>query len=298
MRNTTNYRVSVRSQHPTHEWLRDNLPKFPFRAIVRLGSTTSTQQAYPRKTSEQIARIKQINTVQGVKNSSSKLLMKKCFTRAQVKTADWCVIRNNTWCGFEPNYKENMFDNDFRYWEYDGNLSDNCPFDFPIIAKALYGSRGTGNYKLDSKEHLEEWMSGLNMSNYIFEKFYNYSREYRLHVSKNGCFYTCRKMLKSDTPEENRWFRNDSNCNWILEDNELFDKPSNWDTIVDGCVKALESLGLDIAGFDVKVQSATKNNGEVRENPEFIVIESNSAPSFGLITGERYKNEIIKLLTQ
>lgn len=281
MRNTTNYRVSVRSQHPTHEWLRDNLPKFPFRAIVRLGSTTSTQQAYPRKTSEQIARIKQINTVQGVKNSSSKLLMKQCFTEFGIKTAKW----------FNHNQIANIIS--WSKGEYDDNESL-----YPIIAKHIHGSRGTGNYKLDTQEELEEWLQGKNLSNYIFEKFYNYSREYRLHVSKNGCFYTCRKMLKSDTPEENRWFRNDSNCNWILEDNELFDKPSNWDTIVNECVKALESLGLDIAGFDVKVQSKTKSNGEVRETPEFIIIESNSACSHAEITKVKYKEEIIKLLTQ
>lgn len=285
MRNTTSYRVSVRSQHPTHEWLRDNLPKFPFRAIVRLGSTTSTQQAYPRKTIDQIARIKQINTVQGVKNSSSKLLMKQRFTESEIKTADW-------WYPLHNQSEEGIL-----FFQGDESQTTSS-LPYPIIAKHIYGSRGTGNYKLDTQEELEQWLQGKHLSNYIFEKFYNYSREYRLHVSKNGCFYTCRKMLKSDTPKENRWFRNDSNCNWILENNELFDKPSNWNSIVNECVKALESLGLDIAGFDVKVQSATKGNGEVRENPEFIVIESNSACSHGLVTREKYKDEIIKLLTQ
>lgn len=275
----TKWYPRVRSQHPTHDWLRDNLPLFPFRSIIRLGSTTTTRNAFPKRTLEELTRIKEINTVESVKNSANKLLMKQCFTKAQVVTANWFIYINDAFFRGIENVPLNKID-----------------LPYPIVAKHIYGSRGTGNYKLDNQEQLDQWLQGKTLSNYIFERFYTYSREYRLHVSKNGCFYTCRKMLKSDTPEANRWYRNDSNSNWILEENEAFDKPVNWNSIVEECVKALKSVGLDIGGFDVKVQSSTKTNGRVRENPEFIIIESNSACSFGEVTKDKYKQELINLL--
>lgn len=288
----TSFRLNIRSRHPSHKWLKENMPKFPFRAILRLGSTTSLQDAYPKLDSLKLAKIKEINSVQGIKNSSNKLLMKQCFTRDNIKTADWAVIRNNTWCNYNPNYGENMYDNNYRYYEYDGLLINNCPLKYPIIAKSLYGSKGDGNYKLDTQEQLEQWMVGKNLNNYIFEKFYTYSKEYRIHVSKNGCFYACRKLLKNDTPENETWHRHDENSVWILEENPKFMKPANWDLIVADCVKALQALQLDIAGFDVKVQGSSK------ESPEWIIIESNSACSHGDVTKIKYKEELIKLLTE
>src|SRR5690606_37664702 len=128
-------------------------------------------------------------TVEAIKNSANKLLMKQCFTKHGVKTADWWVIQEHVDILAYPNNAE-------QYNE-GINLSD---LPYPIVAKHIFGSRGTGNYLLKSKEELEAWLPGKTLSNYIFEKYYNYNREYRLHVSKDGCFYTCRKMLKSDTP--------------------------------------------------------------------------------------------------
>ena len=103
-------------------------------------------------------------------------------------------------------------------------------------------------------------------------------------------------MLRDGTPDNQRWFRNDSNSVWILQENDLFDRPSNWNEIVAECVKALKATTLDIAGFDVKVQSRLDSNGRVRTNPEFIVIESNSACSHGDITTVKYKEELNKLI--
>ena len=98
--------------------------------------------------------------------------------------------------------------------------------------------------------------------------------------------------------------RNDSNSVWVTqfdENNNLktdFDQPSNWTTIVSEAVKALEAVGLDIGAIDVKVQSRTTKKGAVRENPEFIILETNSAPSFGDITLRKYKEEIPKILKE
>ena len=167
---------------------------------------------------------------------------------------------------------------------------------YPIVAKHHFGSRGKGNYLLNSKEELQEWLNGKNIENYIFEKFYNYNREYRLHVSKNGCFYTCRKMLKNDVPKEQRWFRNDSNSVWVLETNEAFDKPKNWKDIEKECINALNATGLDFGACDVRVQSAKTEKGKERTEIDFIIVEINSAPSMGEITEQRYKEELPKLL--
>ncbi len=277
----TKFKSQVRSRHITHDVLIKNLPKFPFKSIIRLGSVTNL----PDTITNGGNRI-EINTINGIKNSSNKLLMKKCFTKAKIKTSDWYTIDSDDYA--------------VRYYDpIDGDqglaLSE---LPYPIIAKHIYGSRGTGNYKLDNKEELKSWIKDRNLDNYIFEKFYNYNKEYRLHITEDGCFYTCRKVLKSNTPKDQRWFRNNSNCNWILEDNPLFDKPINWDNIVLECIKALKSIGLDIGGFDVKTQSSKDKDGNIRENPEFIIIESNSACSFGDITGIKYTDSIIKLLNK
>jgi carbamoylphosphate synthase large subunit len=249
------------------------LPLFPFKSLVRFGSYTQLRDTV----SVGGGRV-EINTVEAIQNSASKLLMKTCFKENNVTTADW-------W-----------------YTDKEGNLKgpdgrknytiDELPF--PIIAKNHFGSRNQGNTKLDNHEEFTKWADkeGRNLSRYIFEQFHNYAREYRLHVTAEGCFYTCRKMLKEGTPDQDKWYRNDEHCVWIREENALFDKPSNWDKVVKQSVKALEAVGLDIGAVDLKIQSAKTAKGNVRKDPKFIVIEINSAPSFGDVTTEMYVKQL------
>jgi glutathione synthase/RimK-type ligase-like ATP-grasp enzyme len=269
------FRAQIRSRHKTHNVLRDSPIWMNFKSVIRLGSTTELKDTIAKGGN----RI-EINTTTAVKNSANKKLMKQCFTKEDVKTANWFIY--------------NTMEGIFNLPNEDGIEMNELPY--PIVAKHIYGSRGTGNTLLKTKEELESWSIGKALHNYIFEKFYNYSREYRLHITSEGCFYTCRKMLIEDTPEDKRWFRNDSNSIWYLENNEKFDKPVNWSNIEKECVKALNSVGLDIGACDVKVQSSKNKHGEMRENPEFIVIEINSAPSFGNITSIKYKEILPKLL--
>ena len=224
--------------------------KTPHRAVVRLGSTTVLE-----------GDMIEINKVDSVKKSSDKKLMKESF-------------------------RENDIPTPIEY-------SINSELDFPVIVKHRFGSRGSGNYLIKTQEELDSFIASHNMDSYIIEKFYSYNREYRLHISSRDggvCFYTCRKMLKVDTPEENRWYRNDSNSVWIVEDNPLFDKPSNWDDIVEEACNALLSVGLDIGAIDVRVQSSDK------DEPKFVILETNSAPSFGAITLLKYKEELPLLI--
>lgn len=263
----------VCSRHPSHSILRaknQTLPLLPFRSVIRLGSSTESD-----------GRL-EINTVEAVKNSASKLLMKQKFTEAGVKTANWYTFSNYL---FYPN-------GDLTLGGTDQTRGIET-IEYPIVAKSLFGSRGIGNTKINNQEELEAWLLGKNLNNYIFEAFCKMTREYRLHITKFGCFYTCRKLVRSDAPEDT-WQKHDDVCNWVLEENPSFKKPKNWDAIVADCIKAKDALGLDICAFDVGVQGA--KDGIERENPEWIIFESCSAPSFGAITGQEYIKILPKLL--
>ena len=264
----------VCSRHPSHSILRaknQTLPLLPFRSVIRLGSSTESD-----------GRL-EINTVEAVKNSASKLLMKQKFTEAGVKTAEW--------------RKGSLLTLPYTTNEYIAFMSEDVDgynqINYPIVAKSHFGSRGIGNTKFNTKEELEAWLPNKNLSNYIFEQFVKMTREYRLHITKFGCFYTCRKLVKSDAPEDT-WQKHDDVCNWVLEENPSFKKPKNWDAIVADCIKAKDALGLDICAFDVGVQGA--KDGIERENPEWVIFESCSAPSFGNITGQKYIEILPKLL--
>jgi len=257
----------IRSRHPSHAGLRRALPKLPFRSVIRMGSLTALDDAATLNGT----RV-ELNSAESIKNSSSKLKMKQCFTGASVKTAEWIRVQT---------LKE------VKDWAKE----------YPIVAKSHFGSRGNGNTLLKSEAEVDSWARNKDLTNYIFEKYYNYNKEYRLHVSADGCFYTCRKMLKQefkDTP--NSWQRHDDNCVWILEDNPSFDRPNNWYDIVTHCVKALKSCGLDFGACDLRVQNNTDKDGTRRATPDFIVVEINSAPSFGQVTLAKYKEVLPQLL--
>lgn len=266
----TRFRPRVRSKHPSYDVLRGNLPLFPFRSVVRFGSTTELGNE------ESLGgnRI-EVNSADSIRNSSSKFKMKELFVKAGVKTPKYVKYTS----GLTYNSLCEKLDTD------------------TIVAKTCFGARGEGMKLIESEYQFDKFIGTTkNLSHYLFEPYFSGVREYRLHCTEDGCFYTCRKVLRSDVPEEDRWYRNDSNCNWLMETNEGFDKPVNWDSIVAECVKALKALGLDMAGFDVRVQSATTSKGKVRENPEFIILESNSACSLGEVTAQKYLAEIPKVL--
>ena len=275
----TKFRPRIRSRHPSHNPLRNQLPLLPFRSIVRLGSTTVDNDIHA-------ATLVECNSVQSIKNSASKLLMKQCFTQAGVKTAKWS----------KASEQYEILDHGIKFLLGQNDHEEFNGIEFPIVAKSHFGSRGQGNTLIKSKEELEQWLRGKQLNNYIFEKFMNYALEFRLHISKDGCFYACRKALKADVPEDQKWRRHDDICVWFMEDNEEFKKPDSWNDIVQDCVKALISLGLDIGCFDVRVQSKQNNRGKIREYQDFIILESNSAPSFGDVTLNKYLEEIPKIL--
>lgn len=238
-------RIKVFSRHPSHNVLRIRLPLLKgVKSLIRLGSVTKPKSKYDVE----------LNSIESVTISSNKKLMKQAFTEANVNTANW-IHSNNL------NEIEEFFNNG------------------KIVAKSFYGSRGEGNYLLSSIDEFKVWVKGKNISNYIFEVYMPFKLEYRLHVTKNGCFYTCRKALKVDTPEKDRWRRHVDTSVWYREENPNFLRPNSWNDIVDHCKKALLSVGADVLSFDVRVQSPIKQDGSKREYQNFILIECNSASS-------------------
>lgn len=285
------YRPMIRSRHPSHNKLRYEIKRLSFRSVIRFGSLTDLTD----QSSLNGKRI-ELNSKEAIRNSSSKLRMKQCFTKANVRTAEWFTYNpNGNGNNFRKQFAGNKDDTNLEGWE---DFSEKT-LEYPIVSKHYFGSRGTGNKLHKSQTELQEWIKDKKLENYIFEKFVNYNKEYRLHCTKNGCFYSCRKMLKTEFKDHpNAWQRHDDNSVWILENSENFDKPSNWDEIVKHCVDAVVSCGLDFGACDLRVQNNFDENGDERPYCDFIVIEVNSAPSFGEVTLEKYKKELPKLLIE
>ncbi len=252
----TMFSPQIRSRHPSHSALRGTLGLFPVRSVVRLGSTTELLDDGKRRI--------EINTVAAIQNSASKLRMKRCFTEGNVRTAEW--IEGNA--GTQP----------ITTW---------CRDRYPVIAKGIFGSRGNANTKIDTPQQLQTFLNGKELRNYIFEQFFDGSREYRFHVSTLGVFLTWRKLRRNDTPDNQRWFFNNQNCNWVSEQHELYNKPVTYNNICKECLKALNSVGLDLGGCDVRIN----------KKGEFKIIEINSACSLAEVTAEAYRKELKKLIT-
>jgi len=231
------FKIKVRSKHESHEALRDQMPSLPFKGVIRLGSTTSTSVVGEG--------FVECNTVEAIKNSACKRRMKTCFEDMGVITADW----HNEVGVFGPE-------------------------DYPIVAKHRLGSRGTGNYLLKTPERAKEWAKEkTNIDDFIFEKYHNFSREYRLYVTQHECYFAIRKLRKGGTEDKYRWrFRNDD-THWVAETNPLFEKPSCWSDIVSQSCLACKATGLDISAVDVKVQQEHGAGKKTR----FIILETNSA---------------------
>lgn len=246
--------LSVRSKNQTCKALRELI--FPVKVIYRMGSQTPTDKITKRK------HIIEINTPNGCRLSNDKILMKKRFIHSNIPTAPWFLVS-------EKDTTHKKVKHYLQQWK-------------TIIIKHKHSSKGNGIYLIKSLEDYINILPTLEypISSYVFERYYTYSKEYRIHVTKNGCFYASRKMLIHDA--QVRWHRHANNTVWILEDNELFNKPNNWDLIVQTCVNALKALELDVAAFDVKVQTKPID-------PQFIILESNSAPALGVHAIEIYK---------
>lgn len=257
------FRPQLRTKNHTADALKarnKQLPLFPYRVVIRLGSVTEVPNAEV-----------EINTAQASKTSSNKLAMKEAFEKLDIKQSLWYTIKNGA----------------LYIKEYQADKTD---LPYPLIAKKIYGKKGEGMILIHNQAELDNFLK-LNTSGYYVEKFYNYAKEYRIHTTLlSPCLYTNRKVRLQNA--ENKWFFNSTNCNWLLETNPEFDRPKCWQKMVEHAQKALIATGLDIGAVDIRVQSNNK------ENPDFIVCEINSGPSLGDLTAKHYVSEIPKLIVK
>lgn len=264
----THHHLRVLSRHPSVSQIRGKILIPGIKVVYRHGSTTQGSFQY------------EINSVQSIKNSADKLKMKECFDKAGVTHAKWRKLEqlnNKQACDVflkEVGFPENH-----------------------LILKSRFGSRGNGNYFIKTKAELDSFLKAhlSSLSNYIVEEYKSYLQEYRIHVSKDGYFYTCKKALKKDTPAAEKFQRHDDNCVWLIETNPNFNKPSNWNAIVTDCIKALNAMGGDCFAFDVKTTSP-QNSKEKDKSVKWILIESCSAASFGDITAIKYIENLPKIV--
>jgi glutathione synthase/RimK-type ligase-like ATP-grasp enzyme len=251
--------VRVRTKNYTARPLRGSILVDDF-AIVRLGSLTPTGRIFPGRRD-----VVEINTVESVQNSRNKLLMKDCFSKLKIPQAEW--------------------------WINDDKLKvKDLPY--PIVIKRVYGFQGRGMELINDVTELTEWLRHHTFNDQWFiEKFFNGSREYRLHVAKNiGCFLAWRKLRTKEAT--NRWFFNSENSNWVGVDHKLFDKPSCWKAMEKAAMDCLASTGLDIGACDIRVQSSKETK------PKFIVCEINSAPALLEQGIKAYRFQIERLIKE
>lgn len=217
------------------------LRRIPFnrRVFLRFGSTTPFNSKF---------KYLELNSIEGVKVSANKILMKHSFDTARVKHSEW--ITSNNAKSIEEFFLKHKV----------------------IICKHKHSSKGNGIYYIDNLAYLKELISKINLSQHIFERFYFYPHEYRVHVDrKHGAFYICKKFLEDGVDVE--WHRHANNAGFAIV-NKLDEKPECWNNVIDDCIKAMSVMHLDIACFDI-----------LCSNTEWILLESNSAPSlanFGL----------------
>lgn len=267
----TSFFLRILSRHPSIAPFRDNpLLIRKIKAVYRHGSTTNGDFDY------------EINSVDSVKTSADKKLMKEAFDKAEIRHAPWIHLKKYS-------TDKKVFDDFLTKLEF-GKDKESW-----VIIKNRYGSRGTGNTLARTQVELDSFIKSKqnSLDNYIMEEYKNYTVEYRIHVTEDEYFYTCRKMLKSDTPKEKRFQRHDDNCEWFLETNPKFNKPENWSDIVEDCKKAVKSIGADVLAFDVKCTSIKESKDK---KCKYIIIESCSAPSMGLVTIEKYKEQLPKII--
>lgn len=249
--------------------------RFAKRVIYRMGSTTPTNAITSRPV------FLEINQPQGCRNSSDKRTTKVLFQEANnagitIPQAEFFIV--NT---FDEVLAELR-----RHFEVDRDWRHGC------IAKRYNSSKGNGLFLINTLDDFNAFKEFVHnnereVSKFVFEKYYTYTKEYRLHVDKwFGCFYANRKMLLEDARV--RWHRHDDNSVWVLEENPLFDTPETWDKIKEACVNALNVLGLDMGAFDIKVS----------RTGAFIIMECNSAPGLGAVALEKYAEELNKIVAK
>jgi carbamoylphosphate synthase large subunit len=275
--------IKLRSKNPSAADLRTRLAgvRTVKSYVVRLGSRT------PLSTFKNpvYRGAMEINTIESIENSRSKLRMKNCFAAEVVRQSNWWEFRGNN------TSQMRVIDPTINF---DGHPHDSIveasTLPYPIVVKQICGFKGHGMVKCETEAELNVWLANHNPTGYYIEEFKNFAKEYRLHATQNEVILSWRKLRRADAAE--RWFFNSSNCNWVNEEHEMFAKPACWNLMCEHAIRAIRATGLSIGAVDVRV----KSGGNKLE--DFIVLEVNSAPELGEVGTEAYFNVITKMIKE
>lgn len=226
------------------------LRSIPFnqRVLLRLGSTTPLISKY---------KYLEINTIEGVKTSGNKILMKRAFDKAGISHSEWISSSDKA--------SVHEFFNCHKI----------------LIAKHKHSSKGQNIYYIDNLKSLDDLCNNINIRDFVFEKYYFFPNEYRVHVDvHHGCFYACKKVLKQDA--EVQWHKHADNSIFVLV-TEKHKLPVCWENIISDCIKALKQMDLTIACFDI-----------LCSDNSYIIVESNTSPSLASFGITYYGNHLKK----
>lgn len=273
--------LRVFTRHPSYNFVRNKIKTGKKYIVARFGSLSNIGNPDY-----------EINSIQSIENCMNKLTMKRLFWENGVSSPSYITVDDkNALTLYKRGSNEPII-----YKNYNDFL-ESSGISFPLLAKKTYRSRGQGMIIITSAASFNNFMQEYIINNkkninnpYYFEVYKNYTREYRIHVSElGGYFYTCRKVLKNDTPQEKRYFRNSKNCAWLLEENPSFNKPKTWEQIIEECQKARKALGLSITGIDLKVS----------KDGRFVILEANSACSLdGEVVSRKYEAELTNIVNK
>ena len=222
--------------------------QFNRRVFLRFGSTTPLVSKF---------KYFELNSIEGVRKSSNKIIMKRIFDEQNVHHSNWISSDN-------PHLIINFF-NKYKM----------------LIAKHKRSSQGKNIYYIDTLESLLELLKTVNIKDFVFEKYCFFPSEYRVHVDKDhGCFYACKKVLLEDAKVE--WHKHANNSKFaVVREDHI--KPSCWNNIIESCQKTMRYMNLNIACFDVLCC-----------DNDYIIVESNTAPSLAINGITFYSNHIQK----
>lgn len=221
---------------------------FNRRVFLRFGSTTPLVSKF---------KYLEINSIEGVRKSSNKIIMKRIFDENNIHHSNWISSTNK--------HSILSFFNKHKM----------------LIAKQKFSSQGKDIYYIDTLESLEDLINNVNLSDFVFEEYCFFPTEYRLHVDgDHGCFYACKKVLKDDA--DIQWHKHFNNSVFVrlTEDHIL---PQCWNDIISDCQKICKAMNMNILCFDVL---ACDNS--------FIIVETNSAPALATYGLTYYSNHIQK----
>lgn len=242
-----------------------------FPTIVRFGSTTVLDDVRSNG-----GRRVELNTVEGIKNTSNKEKMKQLFIGVDIPTSNLYICHRNA-------------ENIQLYTKEGYKAVELKNLKFPLVAKRKYHQKSIGMELLSTLDEFKEFLVSENArtNTYHYEQFFNGSVEYRIHASPHldKEIFSVRKVRAQKEDGSYPWMFNLEQGGFLME----FDKPKNWDNIVKSVKASIASLGMDMGAADVRTS---------KDGTKFVIIEINSAPGVGENTASAYANAIKEILTK